>query len=80
MGLRDIFIKTTEQPASVAERRAASLPSSELALWTENCVIDIGRCLDLYRTTGKVEGIIEAEFSAQTALVLLAEMKRRTVS
>lgn len=77
VALRDIFIKTEQQPASKAERRAAGLPTHELMVWTDNAIVGIGRSVDAYRTSGRPEDIIEAESAAQTVQVLLAELRSR---
>lgn len=77
MALKDKIFKTEKQPASLAERRAASLPTHELLTWTENAVITVGRCLDHYRNTGKVEDVMDAESAGQTLQVLLEELRKR---
>lgn len=77
MSLKRFFVQEAPSPASLAERRAAGLPTSELMDWAETTTVLIGRAIDDYRRHGMPEAVMDAESAAQSLLALLGEMQRR---
>lgn len=67
-------------PPPPAERRAAVLPTPEIAPWAESCLYAIGRSLSEWnRAPTQVEHLEEAAAAAESLQVLLAELRRRVM-
>jgi hypothetical protein len=60
-------------------RRAGSLSSEELVLWTENSIAGIGKAFGDWQREGLLDGLQEARVGAASVVVVLEELERRRV-
>lgn len=73
MGLR----RKTVLKETTAAKRIASLPTTELATWVEQCLYRIGKDLVDYGHEGEKAYVLDALREAELTVEILSEFRRR---
>lgn len=84
MGILDRFIVREGRTRSSAElsdldRRVALVPTSDLQMWVDNLLAQVGRDFQTYLRDGSTDALQEAKLAAETLSRLLIEAEQRRV-
>ena len=73
--------KTWNKPFSEkVSKRVAKIPTGELALWSEQALFELGRCLSTYEKTRSTVYLTEALNGAEALHAVVDEYHRRMTS
>lgn len=74
-----IFKRTGHRQPTKLQKRVAKIGTTDLIIWAENALAEIGRNL-AGRGTLTEERIYEAEIAAEALVAVIAELKKRELN
>lgn len=58
-------------------KRVSSIPTSDLEMWVDQSVMELGRCLSVYQRSGETKALEEALNGAEAVHAVIDQLYRR---
>jgi len=71
---KEIWVKPFSERVS---KRVAKIPTSELEMWIDQSIYEVGRCMSLYSKSRENTYLNEASLGAEALHAVIDELKKR---
>ena len=71
---KEIWVKPFSEKVS---KRVAKIPTSELEMWIDQSIYEVGRCMSLYSKSRENTYLNEASLGAEALHAVIDELKKR---
>ena len=71
---KEIWVKPFSEKVS---KRVANIPTSELEMWIDQSIYEVGRCMSLYSKSRENTYLNEASLGAEALHAVIDELKKR---